>query len=67
MLVEKNFVAFFEENKTLGKNIFDFFLDVTDKNQEMALDFDSYCQGGNIIWYDILIFCSQNVNKGQLR
>lgn len=46
VLVEKNFLDFFPENKTLGKNLFGFFINVNGKIQEKALDFDSYCKGG---------------------
>lgn len=46
VLIEKNFLDFFPENKTLGRNLFDFFLNVTGKIQEKALDFDSYWKGG---------------------
>ena len=69
MLIEKNFLDFFPENKTLGKNLFDFFLNVNGKIQEKALNFDSYCNGGAFfIFFSfevlILIYFSEIINQG---
>lgn len=52
VLLEKNFLVFFEENQVLGKNLFEFFLDVNNKNQEKALNFDSYCKGVKLLVKD---------------